>query len=92
MKRINWNTGKSVSLKATRGICFEGVVFFIEKGAVLDDCQHPNQKEYPGQRILVINVDNFAYLVPYVEDEGGVFLKTIILSRKATKQYLGEKK
>ena len=90
MKSINWNTEKSVALKASRGICFEDVVFFIERGEILDDYLHPNQKSYPGQRIMVIVVADYAYLVPYVENEEELFLKTIIPSRKATQQYLGE--
>jgi uncharacterized DUF497 family protein len=90
MKSINWNTEKSVALKASRGICFEDVVFFIERGEVLDDYLHPNQKAYPGQRMMVIGVANYAYLVPYVENEEELFLKTIIPSRKATQRYLGE--
>ncbi len=90
MKSINWNTEKSVALKASRGICFEDVVFFIERGEILDDYLHPNQKAYPGQRIMVIGVTNYVYLVPYVENEEELFLKTIIPSRKATQRYLGE--
>ena len=91
MKRINWKTEKSVVLKASRGICFEDVVFFVERGEILDDYLHPNQEVYPGQRIMVIGITNYAYLVPYVENEEELFLKTIIPSRKATQQYLGEK-
>jgi hypothetical protein len=91
MKTINWNTEKSVALKTSRGICFEDVVFFIERGEILDDYIHPNQKAYPGQRIMVIGVANYAYLVPYAENEEELFLKTIIPSRKATHRYLGEK-
>lgn len=78
-------------LKSSRGICFEDVVFFIERGDILDDYLHPNQKDYSGQRIMVINIANYAYLVPYVENDEEVFLKTIIPSRKATQRYLGEK-
>ena len=91
MKSINWNTEKSVVLKSSRGICFEDVVFFIERGDILDDYLHPNQKDYPGQRIMVINIANYAYLIPYVENDEELFLKTIIPSRKATQRYLGEK-
>ena len=90
MKSINWRTEKSVALKSSRGICFEDVVFFIERGDILDDYLHPNQKNYPGQRIMVINIANYAYLVPYVENDEELFLKTIIPSRKATQRYLGE--
>ena len=87
MKLINWNTDKSLKLKASRGICFEDIVFYIENGNILDDYQHPNQKRYPEQRIIVIGINNYAYLVPYIEDEEELFLKTIIPSRKATEIY-----
>lgn len=91
MKSINWNTEKSVALKLSRGICFEDVIFFIERGDILDDYLHPSQKDYPGQRIMVINIANYAYLIPYVENDEELFLKTIIPSRKATQRYFGEK-
>ena len=78
-------------LKSSRGICFEDVVFFVERGDILDDYLHPNQKDYPGQRMMVINIANYAYLIPYVENDEELFLKTIIPSRKATQRYLGEK-
>lgn len=91
MKSINWNTEKSVALKLSRGICFEDVIFFIERGDILDDYLYPSQKDYPGQRIMVINIANYAYLIPYVENDEELFLKTIIPSRKATQRYFGEK-
>ncbi|MGO8989296.1 MAG: toxin [bacterium] len=91
MKYINWNTEKSLRLKELRGICFEDVVYHIEKGDVLDDYEHPNQKRYSGQRIMVIGIDNYAYLVPYVEDIEEIFLKTIIPSGKAAEIYFGGK-
>ncbi|MEK6646455.1 MAG: BrnT family toxin [Candidatus Firestonebacteria bacterium] len=91
MKHINWNTEKSYKLKELRGVCFEDIVYYIEKGITLDDYQHPNQKRYLGQRVMVIGINNYAYLVPYIEDENEIFLKTIIPSRKATKIYLGGK-
>lgn len=81
-----------MKLKELRGICFEDIVFYIEKGDILDDYLHPNQKRYPEQRIMVIGIDNYAYLVPYVEDVEEIFLKTIIPSRKATDNYLGGEK
>jgi hypothetical protein len=91
MKGINWNTEKSEALKASRGVCFEDIVFHIERGDILDDYLHPNQQAYPGQRIMVIGIADYAYLVPYIEDEDELFLKTIIPSRKATQRYIGEK-
>ncbi len=66
-------------------------MFYIVKGDTLDDYSHPDQQRYPGQRIMVIGVDNYAYLVPYVETEEELFLKTIIPSRKATERYFGER-
>lgn len=92
MKRINWNSEKSLKLKESRDICFEDIVFYIEKDDILDDYLHPNQKQYPEQRIMVIGINNYAYLVPYVEDAEEIFLKTIIPSRKATDIYFGGEK
>ena len=76
-------------LQETRGISFEEVVFHVERGDVLDILKHPNQEKYSGQRIMVVNVEGYAYLVPFVEDDREVFLNTIIPSRKATADYLG---
>ncbi len=59
-------------------------------GGLLDILAHPNQEKYPRQRILVVAADNYADLVPFVEDEDCFFLKTIIPSRKATRDYLQE--
>ena len=63
----------------------------IERGDILDLVAHPNQTEYPGQQIIVVEINEYAYLVPFVESSEGNFLKTIIPSRKATRDYLGEK-
>ena len=65
-------------------------MFHIERGDLLDILEHPHPDRYPGQRIFVVRRDQYVYLVPFVEDEHTVFLTTIIPSRKATKQYLGE--
>ena len=78
-------------LKESRGICFEDIVFNIAKGDILDDYQHPNQQRYPDQRIMVISINNYAYLVSYIENEDEIFLKTIIPSRNATEKYIGGK-
>ena len=90
MKRFNWNSEKNEQLRTDRGISFEEILFHIENGDVLDILQHPNQEKYGGQRIFVVEVNEYVHLVPFVEDETEVFLKTIIPSRKATKKYLGE--
>jgi len=91
MEHINWNSEKSLMLKESRGICFEDIVFNIAKGDILDDYQHPNQQRYPDQRIMVISINNYAYLVSYIENEDEIFLKTIIPSRNATEKYIGGK-
>jgi uncharacterized DUF497 family protein len=88
MKQIHWNADKNQTLMRERGISFEDVLFSIQDGDLLDDVSHPNSEKYPNQRMLVVNVEDYAYLVPYVETEDEIFLKTIIPSRKATKQYL----
>ena len=90
MKHYAWNVEKNEYLKKERGISFEDVVFHIGAGEVVDIFEHPNQGRYPGQRIMVVVVEGYAYLVPFVESEEEVFLKTIIPSRKATKQYVGD--
>lgn len=88
MKYFTWNNEKNQLLKAERNISFESVIYHIEKQHILDIVQHPDQEKYKGQKIFIINIDNYAWLVPFVESEKEIFLKTIIPSRKATKQYL----
>jgi len=89
MKSINWNSTKNQQLISERGISFEDIVFYLQQGALLDDMEHPNSDKYPNQRVFVIDIDGYAYLVPYVENRKEIFLKTVIPSRKATKVYLG---
>jgi uncharacterized DUF497 family protein len=89
VKYFSWNLEKNEVLRQERGISFEEIVYHIEQGHVLDLLDHPNQERYAGQRILIVAVESYAYLVPFVESDTEVFLKTIIPSRKATRQYLG---
>ena len=88
MKYFSWITDKNKQLQEERNISFEEVVFYIEKGLLLDIVEHPNQEKYSGQKIFIININDYAYLVPFVETDKEVFLKTAIPSRKATKKYL----
>lgn len=67
----------------------EEAVFYIENGGLLDDIAHPNKSDYPHQRIFILRVRDYVYLVPYVDTEDELFLKTIIPSRKFTKKPLG---
>ena len=88
MKYFDWDEVKNLILKRERGVRFEAVLTAIDEGGLLDLLEHPDRKKYPHQRIFVVNIGGYAYLVPFVEDEEKVFLKTIIPSRKATKKYL----
>ncbi|WP_077001111.1 toxin [Variovorax sp. KK3] len=89
MKSFRWGPEKNEVLRADRGISFESIVVAIESGGLLDVLAHPNRSRYPRQRVLVVAWDGYAYLVPFVEEEEYFFLKTVIPSRKATRDYLG---
>lgn len=90
MKPFDWNEEKNKWLKRERDVSFEQVVFSIKNGKLLDVIRHPNQTKYKGQRVYVIEIEGYAYMVPYVEDDDVIFLKTIFPSRKYTKMYLGK--
>jgi uncharacterized DUF497 family protein len=92
MKYIDWDTEKNEVLKNERDIRFEDILVALDHGDLLDILEHSNRKRYPNQRIFIVAVGGYAYLVPFVEDEEKIFLKTIIPSRKATKHYLVDKK
>lgn len=91
-KYFDWNKDKNDVLTAEREISFEDVVLAIETGGLLDIIEHPNQKKYLSQKIFVVNIGNYVYLVPFVEDDKRYFLKTIFPSRKMTKKYILERK
>lgn len=86
-KIYNWNFEKNQFLLKERGISFERIIFEISLGNELDVVLHPNPDKYPGQMISMVEVDGYVYAVPFVESDAEIFLKTIIPSRKATKQY-----
>ena len=90
MSYYKWNHEKNAKLKAERGVGFERIILQIERGDLLDVIEHPNRLKYPNQQMLIVKIEDYAYLVPFVENEEGKFLKTIIPSRKATREYLGE--
>jgi len=89
MRIYNWHSAKNQKLVVGRRISFEEVIFHIEHGGLLDDIAHPNASDYSHLRIFIVDVKGYVYLVPYVENENEVFLKTIIPSRKFTKRYIG---
>ena len=90
MKIYRWNDIKNEQLKRSRGISFEDIVLALEAGGLLEIVDHPNPKRYPKQKVFVIALAEYVYLVPHMEESEYVFLKTIIPSRKATRDY-GEK-
>jgi hypothetical protein len=90
MKPFRWSAEKNSQLQAERKISFELAVLAIAEGQVLDVIEHPNQDKYPLQRIFIIVINQYVYLVPFVESDDEIFLKTMIPSRKMKKKYLGE--
>jgi len=88
MITYQWDDEKNAVLKKTRGVSFEQVVMHIENGDVLDVMAHPNKIKYPHQQVLVININDYVYAVPFVEQGNERFLKTIVPNRKLTRQYL----
>ena len=88
MKIYEWDKEKNERLKVERGVSFEDVLIIIHENELLGTVNHPNKKKYPNQKMFIVEINHYVYLVPFVEDEEKVFLKTIIPSRKATKKYL----
>ena len=88
MKQFRWDLGKNAWLLQERGVSFEEVVVAIAQGRLLDIVEHPHPERYHHQRLFIVEINQYAYLVPFLEEEQAVLLKTIIPSRKATKQYL----
>ena len=91
MKYFDWDEEKNAKLKEEREVSFEEVVDAVEGNRVLDRIGHPNKKRYPNQKIMIVKINDYAYLVPFVEDEEKIFFKTVIPSRKMTKKYLIER-
>ena len=89
VKAFAWNNEKNQLIKAERDVSFEEVVVHIATGDLLDIVEHPNPEKYERQRMFIVKMREYAWLVPFVETGDEIFLKTIIPSRKATKKYLG---
>lgn len=88
MKPFVWDESKNELLKRERGVSFEEIVFHINNGDLLARLDHPNRAKYSHQQIFVVLVGDYVYMVPFVEDEEKYFLKTIIPSRKLTREFL----
>ncbi len=90
MEAIRWDERKNRWLKQHRGVCLEQAAVCLASERVLDIADHPNQERYPGQKVAVIDINGYAYLVPYQYAGEGVILKTMIPSRKATQKFIGD--
>ena len=87
MRHFVWNSEKNAQLIRERGLSFERVIYHIERDEILDVVKHPNVSRYPNQRMFLLNIGNYVYLVSFVETKTEIFLKTIIPSRKAARKY-----
>jgi len=88
MKTFKWDEEKNIKLKKERNVSFEQVVFCIENDCIIEIIRHPNQVKYSNQRVYILLIQDYIYLVPFVDSENERFLKTIIPSRKFTKRHL----
>ncbi len=90
MKYFDWNEEKNETLKKTRNTSFEEVVLAISNEKILDIVEHHNKEKYANQKMFIVEIRNYAYIVPFVEDDKKYFLKTIFPSREATKEYIDQ--
>lgn len=88
MKYFDWNDSKNDKLRDEREVCFEDVIVAISEGKLHDILEHSNTPRYPNQQFYVIEINAYIYVVPFVEDNIKIFLKTIYPSRKLTRKYL----
>jgi uncharacterized DUF497 family protein len=92
VKPYDWDEQKNARLKKEREVSFESVVDAINQDYLHDTLEHPNKTNFGNQKIYFVEINDYMYLVPFIEDKDKIFLKTIIPSRKATRRYLkGEK-
>jgi len=89
---IDWDEEKNLKLKRERRIGFEDVVIAISEGRILDILEHPNKEKYPYQKLLIVEINGYAYVVPFEERGEVLWLITVYPSRKMTKVYLGGKR
>ena len=87
-KPFRWDPDKNEQLIQERAVSFEQITVAVENGHLLQVVQHPNVEKYPRQKIMIVGLDGYAYLVPFVEETDYLFLKTIIPSRKATRDFI----
>jgi hypothetical protein len=86
---IEWSPEKNAELKKRHGFGFERVLVALSEGALLDERAHSNTDKYRHQRQLVVAIEGYAWIIPFVTDGETIFFKTMFPSRKATRDYLG---
>ena len=89
---IDWSEDKNDWLKENRNVSFEDVIVAIENGSLLAVIEHPNKNKYPNQKMFVIEINNYPYCVPFVEDKEKIYLKTIFPNRKFLKLLINKKR
>ena len=87
-KPFRWGPDKNEQLIQERGVSFEQIAIAVESGDLLQIVQHPNVEKYPRQKIMIVGIEGYAFLIPFVEEIDYLFLKTIIPSRKATRDFI----
>lgn len=90
MKRVAFNKEKSKQIKKERGVSFEEIAKVITKEGFVGIISHPNKSKYPNQRMFLVNLEEYIFVVPFVEDDEKIFLKTIYPSRKYTQKYFNK--
>lgn len=91
MKPFRWDPEKNQQLAQERGVSFEQVVVAVETGNLLQILPHPNPEKYPRHKIMVVAIEQYAYLAPFAEEIDHFFLRTLIPSRKATRDFIAKK-
>jgi uncharacterized DUF497 family protein len=86
MKRIEWDKNKNIQLQSERGLSFEAIVVAIEQGKLVDIVPNPSN-HHAHQNVLAVEIDDYLVLVPFVEDQEKIFLKTAFRSRKIMKNH-----
>jgi len=86
---FEWDDKKSLKLKRERNISFEEIAYIINSGGLIDIIDHPNQEKYPNQKLLIVNINGYIWVVPAERRGNRLRLITAYPSRKWTKVYLG---
>jgi hypothetical protein len=79
---FDFDKEKNELLYRKRGVNFQMVISSIADNGILLDFDHPNRQKYSKQKVLVVEIEGYAYCVPYVVNGSTWFLKTIYPSRR----------